>query len=502
MKKLKYIALILAATSFTACRKQLEEKPYGFLSTANFYKTEADANSALIYAYSILPDLDYYSRNFITLTEAPTENIEIAAGKSADNVLLDKLAATSVNGTLRPGFQLPYVGANRANLVIAYVPKITTMSEAARNEVVGEAYCLRALHYFNLVRLFGAVPMHLDPVDDPSKTNLPKSSMKVIYDQIIDDLTKAQGMMDQVRHTGRINQVGAWGLLSKVYLTLASAKDSGSPGYDFVENADDMYAKAKEYAGKVVNGQTVYGLDPNLVDIYDVNKKNGPEHLLDASVDRTGTNEGLYSKLPKMFMPNLNFKLPNKVFVPGGFNEFLTEAALYNSFDNSDKRKSQLIISTIYDVGAGNSPYVGTPQNLSITDAYTRPFSNKYNDSGWQAGDQTSANTPILRYSDILLVYAEACGPTTEGYNAVKAIRTRAGLGDLPPNLSVKQFRDAVLQERSWELCFEGQRLFDLRRTHNMENILVNKYGKTIATDAYFFPIPQSEVDRNPNLNK
>ncbi|MFD0793629.1 RagB/SusD family nutrient uptake outer membrane protein [Mucilaginibacter litoreus] len=500
MKKIKYIALIVAATSFTACRKQLEEKPYGFLSTANFYKTEADANSALIYAYSILPDLDYYSRNFITLTEAPTEDIEIAAGKSADNVLLDKLSATPVNATLRPGFQLPYVGANRANLVITYVPQITSMPEAARNEIVGEAYTLRALHYFNLVRLFGAVPMHLEPVDDPSKTNLPKSSIQAIYNQIIDDLTKASGMMDQVRRLGRVNQVGAWGLLSKVYLTLASAKASNSPGYDFVTNADEMYARAKEYAGKVVNEQTVYGLDPVLVDIYDVNKKNGPEHILDASADRTGTNEGLYSKLPKMFMPNLNFKLPNGVFVPGGFNEFLTEPALYNSFDNNDKRKTELIISTIYDVGSGNSG-TGPTQNLSITDSYTRPFSNKFNDSGWQAGDQTSCSTPIIRYSDILLVYAEACGPTTEGYNAVNAIRKRAGLGNLPPSLSVQQFRDAVLQERSWELCFEGQRLFDLRRTHNMENILVDKYGKTITGDAYFFSIPQSEVDRNPNLN-
>ncbi|RWY53910.1 RagB/SusD family nutrient uptake outer membrane protein [Mucilaginibacter gilvus] len=499
MKKLKYIALVLAVTGFTACKKQLEEKPYGFLSTENFYKTEADANSALIYAYSILPDLDYYSRNFITLTESPTEDIEIAAGKNADEVLLDKLSATPTNSVLRPGFQLPYVGINRANLVIAYVPAITKISDAAKNEIIGEAYTLRALHYFNLVRLFGAVPMHLEPVDDPSKTNLAKSSIQLIYGQIIEDLTKAAGMMDQTRRLGRVNQVGAWGLLSKVYLTLASGKASGSPGYDFVAGADEMYAKAKEFSAKVINEQTAYGLDPSLVAIYDVNKKAGPEHLWDASTDRTGTNEGLYSKLPKMFMPNLNFRLPGGVFVPGGFNEFLTESALYNSFDANDKRKTQLIISTISDVNGGNSG-TGPTQNLSITDSYTRPFSNKFNDSGWQAGDQTSCNTPILRYSDVLLVYAEASGPTTEGYAAVKAIRTRAGLGDLPPGLTVQQFRDAVLQERSWELCFEGQRLFDLRRTHNIENILVTKYGKSVTGDPYFFPIPQSEVDRNPNL--
>jgi hypothetical protein len=175
---------------------------------------------------------------------------------------LDKLSATPTNGVLRPGFQLPYVGINRANLVIAYVPAITKIADAAKNEILGEAYTLRALHYFNLVRLFGAVPMHLEPVDDPSKTNLGKSSMKDIYDQIIADLTQAAGMMDQTRRLGRVNQVGAWGLLSKVYLTLASGKATGSPGYDFVASADDMYAKAKEFSGKVISEQTVYGLDP------------------------------------------------------------------------------------------------------------------------------------------------------------------------------------------------------------------------------------------------
>lgn len=501
MKKSIYILFALAVTGLLSCKKQLEEKPYGFLSTANFYKTEADANSALIYAYSILSDLDYYSRNFITLTELPSEDINVAAGKSADEQLLDNLSVTATNGVINPGYQFPYVGINRANLVIKYVPGITAMTDAARNEVIGEALTLRALHYFNLVRLFGGVPLHLDPVEDQGQVNLPKSTIQQVYAQIIADLTKAAPIMDQTKRLGRINQVGTWGLLSKVYLTLASAKASGSPGYDWVSSADDMYASAKQYSGMVVSNQSVYGLDPDLASIYDVNKKSGPEHLLDASVDRTGADEGQYSKLPLMFMPNLNFRLADSTFVPGGFNEFLTESALYNSFDNADKRKSALIISKIYDVGDAGG-HKGPSQTLSITDAYYRPFTNKFNDSGWSSGQQTSCNTPILRFSDVLLVYAEACGPTTDGYNAVNRIRARAGLGNLVPGLNAQQFRDAVLQERAWELCFEGNRLFDLRRTHNMENILVTKYGKTITGDPYFFPIPQAEVDKNPNLGK
>jgi len=500
MKKLKYIILFLATTAVLGCKKELVEQPYGFLSTSNFYKTEADANAALIYAYSILPDLDYYSRNFIVLTELPTEDVASAAGKSADEMLADNNSVTATNGLLAPAYQFPYVGIDRANLVIQYVPAIN-MNDTAKNEILGEAYTLRALHYFNLVRLFGAVPMHLTPVSDISQTNLPKSTMQVIYTQIIADLTKAAGMMDQTVRLGRVNQVGTWGLLSKVYITLASAKASGEPGYDWVTSADDMYTAAQKYSGLVVNGSTPYGLDPSLTDIYDVNAKLGPEHLFDASVDRSGADEGQYSKLPLFFMPNLNFRLPDSTFVPGGFNEFLTEPAIYNSFDPNDKRKTQLIISTIYDVG-DNGGHAGPKQVLSITDSYTRPFSNKFNDSGWSSGQQTSANTPILRFSDVLLIYAEACGPTSDGYNAVNRIRARAGLGNLPPALDVASFRNAVVQERSWELCFEGNRLFDLRRTHQMESILEQQYGKTITGDPYYFPIPQSEVNQNPNLNK
>ena len=510
MKKLKCIILFFAFTAVLSCKKDLKEQPYGFLSTANFYKTGSDANAALIYAYSILPDLDYYSRNFIVLTELPTEDVAEAAGKSADELLADQNSVTSTNSLLTPAYQFPYVGINRANLVIKYVPPITNgLTDSAKNEILGEAYCLRALHYFNLVRLFGAVPLHLDPVDDVSQTNLPKSSIQAIYTQIISDLTKAYPMMDEIKRVGRFNKVGAWGLLSKVYLELASAKSSGSKGYDWVTNSDAMYTLAQQFSGYVVNNQSVYGLDPSLTNIYDVNQKFGSEHILDASVDRSGADEGQYSKLPLFFYPNLTFTLqpspstgtPADEYIPGGFNEFLTESGIYNSFDPNDKRKTQLIISTIYNVGAAAGAS-GPTQQLLITGTQYRPFSNKYNDAGWTSGQQTGANTPIIRYSDILLVYAEACGPTTAGYTALGQIRSRAGLGNIPVGLSVAAFRNAVIQERSWELSFEGNRLFDLRRSHQMESVLETQYGKTITGDPYFFPIPQSEVEQNPNLNK
>jgi hypothetical protein len=171
-----------------------------------------------------------------------------------------------------------------------------------------------------------------------------------------------------------------------------------------------------------------------------------------------------------------------------GWGHFRTESALYSSFADNDKRKTQLIVSE-YTNGGITYP-------LDITSS-SRPFTRKFIDPE-RIGDASSANSPIIRYSDILLVYAEACGPTTDGYAAINRIRNRAGIGDLNPSLGVQAFRDAVIQERSWELAFEGERLFDLRRTNTVEKVLVQKYGKTITSGAYFFPVPQREIDTNP----
>ncbi|MBC6612467.1 RagB/SusD family nutrient uptake outer membrane protein [Hymenobacter sp. BT507] len=492
MKRITQLGLAAAVALLAGC--SLEEEPYGFNSTTNFYKTEADANAALVYAYAILPEIEYYSRNFILITELPTENITLKPDAGASNFEFDRLAVRPDNPELTTAWRYAYIGVNRANAVIANVPGITEMSDASRNQLVGEAHFLRALHYFNIVRLFGAAPVHTTPVTSLDQTSSARATMQEIYALITDDLKKSIELTDAVRRDGRANKVAAWGLLAKVDLTLASGKATNSPGYDFVPNADALYAEAKTYAGNVLTNSGSYGLDPSLKAIFDVDKKNGPEHIFDVATDRSGLSEGNYSKLPLMFIPYIDgavFKLADSTSVRSGYNHFVTEPALYNSFAADDKRKTELIPSRVY---VGNKETV-----LSIT-GYSRPFTRKYLDPK-QVGEQTSANTPVLRYSDVLLLYAEACGPTAEGYAAVNRIRTRAGLANLQPGLSVTAFRDAILQERAWELAFEGNRLFDLRRTHKMEEVLVQKYGKTIQPDnAYFFATPTRETDLNPNL--
>jgi hypothetical protein len=498
MKKIKfYICSIIAMSIVSGC--SLDEEPNGFLSSNNFYKTETDANAAMVYAYAILPEIEYYSREFVTLTEVPTENLSIKPDGGVSNFELDNLNVTPSNTDIAVVWQSCFIGVNRASAIVANVPKILSMAEADRNQVTGEGHFLRALHYFNLVRLFGSVPLHKEPISSLDQVSLPKSPIADIYAFIIDDLKQASDLMGTAKLANRANKTAAWALLSKVYLHLASSKASGSDGYDFVSDANEMYANAATYAGKVLNEQSNFAFEPNILNIWGVKNENGPEHIFSASTDKTGAAEGNYSKLPLMFIPALSgpFKLPggedgkDSVLIAVGWNHFITESGIYNSYKPNDKRKTNLIASTVF--------FKNKPTNLGITD-YSRPFSRKYLDPD-REGDKTSVNTPILRYSDIMLVFAEASGPTAEAYDAVNQIRQRAGLSDLTPGLDATTFRDSVLVERSWEFAFEGNRLFDLRRTNSMKKVLVDQYGKTITSGEFFFPIPQSEVDLNPYID-
>lgn len=501
MKINKYLYTLLLTGVLGAC--SLEEEPYGFISTENFYQTEGDAHSSLIYAYSLLPEIEYYSRNFIALTEIPTENISIKPDGGASNWELDELRPLANNAEASTAFRYGFIGINRSNSILANVPDIQ-MDPTVQNQILGEAYFLRALHYFNLVRLFGAVPLRTSPINSQEDAFMAKATMGQLYEQIIEDLERGIELMDVTHRHGRADKVAGWSLLSKVHLTLASAKSSGSPGYEFVQDATAHYNHAATNAGRVLNEQDVYGLEEDLMRVFDIQFEDGKEHIFSVSTDVSGELEGNYSKLPLMFLPSIDgatFLLsPDReaaTRVASGWNHFITEPGLYNSFEPADRRKTDLIVSTVYlDKGEGEP----LEERMLAIDGWSRPFTIKYLDPA-RIGDKTGVNTPVIRFADIMLVYAEAAGPTAEGYAAINAVRERAGLDPLEQGLTVDAFREAVILERKWELAFEGHRLFDLRRTNKMEQ-MAKMYGKeeNRQGDLYFFAIPQVEVDVNTEL--
>ncbi len=496
----KLIALSVgAAATLSSCN--LDETPYGFYSEDNFYNSAEDAEAAVNYAYGCMTFLEY-SRSVFFLGDMPTETISTKSDASKDNQDLNNwnIADFPTNGTLENFFKYSYIGINRSNAIIKKVPGCD-FDESLKNQYLGEAYFLRAYNYFNLVRNFGLVPMQYSVVETLDQTSSPKAqNLDEVYDMILGDCRLAADLMGAYEspRLGRVDRVAAQSLAAKAYLYVASAKEHGVKLYrDMRRDINEMYDSAAYYADKVVNGQNVYHFDPNLLDIYDVEKPNGPEHIFLMSMDRTGTTEGQYSKISKMFIPYIDGATiylrqgDSDTFIPShdGWGEYQTTSTFYNSFDNDDLRKKHLICDKVYNAAGEVS--------AKYPDNFQYPFSRKYIDPQF-SGDKTSTRPFLIRYSDIALVYAEAVGPTPDGYRVVNYIRNRAGLDELTPGLSVTDFREAVYKERSFEMSFEGDRMYDIRRFNRVADI---EQAKGMSEDdVTFYPIPQAEINLNGSL--
>ncbi|HEY9543555.1 RagB/SusD family nutrient uptake outer membrane protein [Prevotella sp.] len=499
MKTSKIISLLAGAALLTAC--SLKEEPYGFYSENNFYKTEADAEAALMYAYGDLTYLEY-SRSVFFLGDMPTEELTTKSDATAENQDINnwKVDNFKTNTTLENYFKYAFIGINRANGVIQNVEN-ATFNEQKRNQILGEAYFLRAWNYFNLVRNFGLVPMHTTMVDELNETSAPLAgSLDEVYDLILGDCRKASDLLQVYPkpQLGRTDRVAAQSLAAKAYLYVASAKESGVKLYrDMKREVELMYDSAAYFAGEVVEKQTTYGFSDNLLDIYDVDKPAGPEHIFLMSMDRSGVSEGQYSKISKMFIPYVDGATiylkqgSSATFIPShdGWGEYQTTSVFFNSYDPADKRKTELIVDKVYR--ADGTVNVAYPGKLLY------PFCRKYIDPKFD-GDKTSTRPFLLRYSDVALIYAEAVGPTAKAYELVNFIRRRAGLGNLAPNLSKADFRKAVLNERKFEMAFEGDYMYDLRRTNRIQSIPeAQSLGEDQTT---FYPIPQAEINLNGSL--
>lgn len=489
MKKI-YI-LIISLTLITSC--SLDQEPTTFLTDSNFYSTPEETNSAVLHAYQTMTFLDYL-RPYMNI---PTTASEEAFPKEGEGLNIDQFDQFNVddrNQNLEQFFRLSYIGLNRANTVIEKT-RSSGFDDDFKNKFIGEALFLRSWHHFMLVRLFGEIPVQEKAIDELSEVfGAKNSSIEEIYNVLIRDLKEAVSLLQIERSGGRADKVAAQALLAKVYLTMASSKDYSSTGYEWVTDANTYYNLASQTALLVINGQSEYTFDNDLLHIFDVSTAeafNGPEHIFFIPQNREGLIEGEFSKLSKFFIPanapTTSFT-KDKQKLHGGFGVYVSELSFINSYDLNDKRKNDLIIEELFDE-AGAQVWVPTGGE-------SQPFTRKYLDPNF-IGDNTNTHPYLLRYSDVLLMYAEAEGPTVNGYNAINKIRTRAGLLNLTAGLSERDFREKVIEERAFELAFEGHRLYDLRRTNKIEAVLNGIYGKSLSTGLYFFPIPAIEGELN-----
>ena len=491
------LIILTIAIGMAGC--SLEEKPYGFYSSENFYKTEADAQSGLMYAYNALNYLEYL-RGIWYVGDIPTETMYPKASEPGDIHALQTWTVNSNTELTWYYFKYCYIGINRANTVIDRVES-SALPKPVIDKVTGEAYFLRAWNYFNLVRTFGLVPVSTASISSVEQTTPPMAgSIEEIYNLIISDLRKAESLLTVNKVFGRTDKVAAQAMLAKVYLNIASGKEHNAIAFrNMTRNVEQMYDSAAYYARMVVNDYNdKYYFDPNIRHIFDVYAPDGLEHIFIMAIDRSGTYEGQYSKIPLQFLPDnggadIYIKFSDGSLLKGngnGWGVFRIEENFVNRFLPTDKRRIELIHNKIYNA-QGNEVTPATDIGY---------FSAKYVDPDFN-GQWTSARPFLIRYSDVALILAEAVGPTAEGYAAVNYIRRRAGVPDITPDLDIKTFRDRVIEERALELAFEGDRLFDLRRTASVTKTPGAYADRLSEDDAAFYPIPQREIDLNPNVN-
>jgi hypothetical protein len=223
--------------------------------------------------------------------------------------------------------------------------------------------------------------------------------------------------------------------------------------------------------------------------VFRVTNKNGREDIFSVQFRGGGIGEG--SLFSEFWAPQGSGLTPL-----GGQGDLLAEPAFYASFQPQDYRRQVTFLTSYTNPRTGQTVTYPSPQ-------LPAPACWKYFDASSTGWNQNNNNWPILRFADVLLMYAEAVneaeGPAPQAYLAINRVRRRASLADLPAGLDQPAFREAVYQERNWELAFEGQRWFDLQRTGRFTDVM-RAAGKPVEPRHQLYPIPATQLQLNPDL--
>lgn len=531
MKHIQYLlSLLILSISLAGCKKFLDTEPTDNLAPEFYYSNEAELNSALIGVYDPLSSAALYGNNVFTFFDACTD--ESFYARSAVTTGPQVYNYDFSNSNIRDYWGTLFDGIERANLLIANINK-PDMDEVKRKVILGQALFLRGYYFFELVKNFGDVPLKLTPTASVTEVNYPRTPAKDVYAQIIKDMTDAEAILPTASSFGtasRVSKTTAQGILARVCLFAA--------GYP-IQNVT-RYTEALSWAAKVqASGEhsLIENYDPSITnsaysqlfinhvqDKYNVRESMWEAEFsgnrTDAYVEtgRNGNTNGI------AFAPATNFEDTGYCY---GF--IGVTRRLYDLYGNGDLRKDWAIAPYNYNNTTLARRY------FTATQIYNR------NAGKWRRSfellkpknkNHTPTNFPLLRYADVLLMLAEAenqvNGPTTIAYDAINMVRRRGYgepvsvpsiIADLPPGLSKADFKQAIQDERSRELCFEALRRNDLIRwgifvttMNDIGNEITNtapnnfKYAATgglnVANRHLLFPIPAAEMSVNKAITE
>ena len=484
--KLKYnlIAIALLGFSFSSCSDFLEQNPQTDLSENDFYKTADDILSAVNGVYSSLQEGDIYG-NWYVFGEIPSDNTrnQLSVSVTTQNEF-DQFYIDTQNSMIANFWKAAYKVINRTNTVLGRIDGIEINTELA-NRYKLECKFIRALMYFNLVRVYGDVPLVLKEISISESYDILREPKENVYNQIIADLKEAQDLpvSYSTAEDGRATQGAAKALLANVYMTL------------------HKYAEAETILAEIINsGQ--YSLLENTPgslnidgykNVFSPVNHNSKEGIFEIQFLKGGYGEG--SNYANNFAPENSGT--NVVAVGGTGGNNIPEMDIYNAYEEGDLRRDFSMSLGYYD-NRKNNEWVESRYVCKFMDV---PYQN----------NDASNNYPVIRYADVILMYAEALnqnGKTAEACKYLNMTRRR-GFGyqtteTSPVDLQTTdkaQFALMVEQERRVELAFENHRWFDLIRTGRAVEVMKSK-GFSLNETNLICPIPQKQIDVNPKLTQ
>jgi len=484
MKLIRYSIIIILIFISSSCTedKNLDLYPETNITQGNFYQNQTQLIQGLNDTYRQLAILYDTHETPCLYAGQSSDDVYIIAKASSDN-FTEQIVGHNIlpdNGRVLTAWRHNYNAIYICNIIIDQL-KITTVDidESLKNRLMAEALVIRSLIYFNLVRAWGEIPLILNPISPVESYDYLRESVDKVYQQIISDLNTAKNNLPESysgKDVGRVTRYAAAGILAKIYLTLGDIS-SAKTELELIINSGRFSLDANQDGVVDINDYR-YIFNPNTKNckssILEVQYKSGPNAV-------NSRHQANYAPFSRSF--NLvDLGVPGSVFP--GQGESTPTQDLIDEFEDGDLRLEASIYPGFTDQATG---------------VYTEwPFTIKYFDPNY---NNPGNNVKIIRYADVLLMYAEV----TQDATYLNMVRDRVGLplfgsedypNDLYPTLDL-----AIEHERRVELSFEFHRFFDLVRTGRAIEVLQD-LGFEINENKLLFPIPQVERDINPQLTQ
>jgi hypothetical protein len=474
MKQFKNIfsIIILAMVLIIASCKKLDEKPLNFVAPEQFYNTPSQIKAVFAASVNRLwtiwegysyPGLGYFSHDDQVTSYS---NGDLVIGNNFASDLWDRHYAAIRNLNTA-------IGAMKNGSLKG------STSQGDIDELIAEAKFLRGFNYFMLVRMFGDLPLITEDSPDPITSKITRSPVAEVYQLIVSDFTEAAAKLPSAplppSQQGVPTSGAAKGLLAKVYLTMATAP----------LNDVSNYPKAADYAGQVIQ-EGKYSLVTDINKVFSIETKYGPENMWSFN----SNYQDQYTS-PQVYKPGSL----------GGWANYRAEIPWEQKYPESPRKKAFLLTEI------NGVPYTQWPEHA--------PFIKKFMQDAQTDYEQyvSVMNMPVIRYADVLLIYAEAVnmannGPTQAAVDAINQVIDRSNAYQNNPlhprlttNMSKVAFDSAVVEERNLELCFElGDRWFDLIRKRILKEKSDSTIQKNFTEADYLYPIPDKDVQLNPSI--